>query len=122
MSYVVNSKIKEFINAKGMMSSGDLAEHASKFLEEALGKAVKRAQANGRKTVRGEDLLVFTPGKMAMVVVSKVKEFVNGKGMMSAGDLGESASGLVEWLLESAVKRAQANGRKTVRSHDFCTG
>jgi histone H3/H4 len=56
MSYVVNSKIKEFINSKGMMSSGDLAEHASKFLEEALGKAVKRAQANGRKTVRGEDL------------------------------------------------------------------
>ena len=56
MSYVVNSKIKEFINGKGMMSSGDLAEHASKFLEDALNMAVKRAQANGRKTVRGEDL------------------------------------------------------------------
>jgi histone H3/H4 len=56
MSYVVASKIKEFINGKGMMSSGDLAEHASKFLEEALAKAVKRAAANGRKTVRGEDL------------------------------------------------------------------
>ena len=56
MSYVVASKIKEFINAKGMMSAGDLAEHASKFLEEALAKAVKRAAANGRKTVRGEDL------------------------------------------------------------------
>ncbi len=56
MSYVVASKIKEYINSKGMMSAGDLAEHASKFLEEALAKAVKRAAANGRKTVRGEDL------------------------------------------------------------------
>ncbi len=56
MSYVVASKIKEFINGKGMMSSGDLADHASKFLEMALGKAVERAKANGRKTVRGEDL------------------------------------------------------------------
>jgi histone H3/H4 len=55
MSYVVASKIKEFINGKGMMSAGDLAEHASKFLEEALAKAVMRASANGRKTVRGED-------------------------------------------------------------------
>jgi histone H3/H4 len=55
-SYVVASAIKAFINEKGMMSSGDLAEHASKFLEEALAKAVKRASANGRKTVRGEDL------------------------------------------------------------------
>ena len=56
MSYVVASKIKEFINGKGMMSAGDLSENASKFLEEALAKAVKRAAANGRKTVRGEDL------------------------------------------------------------------
>ncbi len=56
MSYVVASKIKEYINAKGMMSAGDLSDHASKHLEMALGKAVERAKANGRKTVRGEDL------------------------------------------------------------------
>jgi histone H3/H4 len=119
MSYVVNSKIKEYINGKGMMSSGDLSEHVSKTLEMWLGQSVKAATANGRKTVRGEDLLVFQPGKMAMVVVSKIKEYVNGKGMMSSGDLGEHASGLVEWLLEMAVKRAQANGRKTVRGEDL---
>lgn len=56
MSYVVASKIKEFVNGKGMMSAGDLADHASKFLETALAKACQRAGANGRKTVRGEDL------------------------------------------------------------------
>ncbi|PIR48342.1 hypothetical protein COU80_05220 [Candidatus Peregrinibacteria bacterium CG10_big_fil_rev_8_21_14_0_10_55_24] len=56
MSYVVASKVKDLIKAKNMMSSGDLSDAASKMLEEALTKAVKRAQANGRKTVRPEDL------------------------------------------------------------------
>ena len=26
------------------------------------------------------------------------------------------------WLIDEACKRAKANGRKTVRSHDFCAG
>ncbi len=55
MSYVVASKVKEMVNGKGMMSAGDLAEFVSAFVEWSLGKAVMRAQANGRKTVRGED-------------------------------------------------------------------
>jgi histone H3/H4 len=56
MSYVVASKIKDLVKAKGMMSSGDLGDAASKMLEDALAKAVARAKANGRKTVRPEDL------------------------------------------------------------------
>lgn len=39
-----------------MMSSGDLAEAASKQLEDALKQAVSRAKENGRKTVRPCDL------------------------------------------------------------------
>ena len=56
MSYVVASKVKDLLKAQGMMSSGDLADAASKLLEEALKKASARAKANGRKTVRPEDL------------------------------------------------------------------
>ena len=56
MSYVVTSKNKEYINGKGMMSSGDLAEHVSALAEWFLTEAIKRSAANGRKTVRGEDL------------------------------------------------------------------
>ena len=56
MSYVVASKVKELLKKGGMMSSGDLAEAASKMLEEALKKAVSRAKENGRKTVRPCDL------------------------------------------------------------------
>jgi len=56
MSYVVASKIKDLVKTKGMMSSGDLSDAASKLLEDAVAKAVARAKANGRKTVRPEDL------------------------------------------------------------------
>ena len=56
MSYVVASKIKDLVKSKGMMSAGDLGDAASKLLEAALARAVDRAKANGRKTVRPEDL------------------------------------------------------------------
>lgn len=56
MSYVVASKLKELVKKHAMMSSGDLADALSKYLEEAVSKACERAKANGRKTVRPEDL------------------------------------------------------------------
>ncbi len=56
MSYVVASKLKELVKKHGMMSSGDLADAVSKHLESAVAKACDRAKANGRKTVRPEDL------------------------------------------------------------------
>jgi len=56
MSYVVASKVKDLLKAQGMMSSGDLPDAASKMLEDVLKKAAGRAKANGRKTVRSEDL------------------------------------------------------------------
>lgn len=56
MSYVVASKLKELVKKHGMMCSGDLADAASAALEELVSKAVGRAKANGRKTVRADDL------------------------------------------------------------------
>ena len=56
MSYVVASKLKDLVKKYGMMSSGDLADAVSGLLEEAVKKAADRAKANGRKTVRPEDL------------------------------------------------------------------
>lgn len=119
MSYVVASKVKEFVKGKGMMSSGDLPEHLSKQIETWLGHGIKAAQANDRKTLRGADVLSFSAGKMPLIVASKVKEYVNGKDMMSSGDLAEHLSGLAESLLGAAVKRASSNGRKTVRGDDL---
>ena len=56
MSYVVASAIKDLLKKHGMMTSGDLPEAASAFLEEALKKAAGRAKDNGRVTVRPCDL------------------------------------------------------------------
>ena len=56
MSYVVASKLKELVKKYGMMSSGDLSDAVSASLEASVAKAWDRAKANGRKTVRSEDL------------------------------------------------------------------
>ena len=56
MSYVVASKLKELVKKHGMMSSGDLSDAVSASLEASVAKACDRAKANGRKTVRSEDL------------------------------------------------------------------
>ncbi|TSC80378.1 MAG: hypothetical protein G01um101425_32 [Candidatus Peregrinibacteria bacterium Gr01-1014_25] len=119
MSYVVASKVKEYVNGKNMMAAGDLADHLSKQVEMWLAQGLKAAQANDRKTVRGCDILVFSPGKTPFVVASKIKEYVNGKNMMASGDLADYASGLVEWLLSMACDRCKSNDRKTVRGGDL---
>jgi histone H3/H4 len=58
--------------------------------------------------------------KEMLLVSSKVKALLKKAGCNTAGDALE---GLNEWayfLIEDAAKRAKANGRKTVRRHDFC--
>jgi histone H3/H4 len=119
MSYIVASKVKEVVNGKDMMAAGDLSEGLSSAVEAWLERGVKAAKANDRKTVRGCDILCFAAGKQQIVVASKIKEYVNGKDMMAAGDLPEMASALAEWLLAEAIKRAKENGRKTVRACDL---
>ena len=56
MSLCVASKLKELVKKHGMMSAGDLVDGASAELEAIVTKGCKRAQANGRKTVRKADL------------------------------------------------------------------
>jgi histone H3/H4 len=41
---------------KGMRSSGDFFKALDKYLADVLVKAMARAKANGRKTLRPEDL------------------------------------------------------------------
>ena len=53
---VVQSKVKEEIGKADMNCSGDLAEALSVVVEHKIKRAIERAKANGRKTVRPEDL------------------------------------------------------------------
>ena len=58
--------------------------------------------------------------KANYVVKSMVKERISKGKCHSSSDIAEALNGLVEYYLDQAVKRAKANGRKTVRGHDIC--
>lgn len=55
----------------------------------------------------------------SLVVTSKAKAVLKKYKMNVAGDAMEGLNGIVYWYLEQAAKRTKANGRKTVRKHDF---
>lgn len=54
-----------------------------------------------------------------LVVKSKVKEYIKGKDCNTASDLYDALSEEVKALLDKAVDRTKANGRKTVQSKDI---
>jgi histone H3/H4 len=77
--------------------------------EGTMAKAPKRKAAKAKKAKTKEMLLV----------ASKVKQAIRGQKMNVAGDAPAALNGVVYWYIEQAAKRAAANGRKTVRAHDF---
>ncbi len=56
---------------------------------------------------------------MSYIVASAAKEKLSSSEMMCAGDLPEALSAKVEGMLDAAIVRAKANGRKTVRPDDL---
>ncbi len=56
MAFVVKKEVKTFVAKKGLRCPDRVVEALSKEVEAILKKAVKRAEANGRKTLRPADL------------------------------------------------------------------
>ena len=54
MTLVVKSAVRNRL--KGMRASGDFFKALDKLLADELARAIARAKANGRKTLRPEDL------------------------------------------------------------------
>ena len=54
-----------------------------------------------------------------LVVQSKVRDEVKKKKANMAGDFPDALSRQVSDMVDRAVKRAKANGRKTVRAADL---
>jgi histone H3/H4 len=55
---VVASKVKKFIREKsGMNTSAEILEELSRKVEQLCLEAVEKAKADGRKTVKGRDLV-----------------------------------------------------------------
>lgn len=54
-----------------------------------------------------------------LVIASKAKAILKKNKCNTASDAFDGLNALISWYLEQAAKRAKANGRKTVRAHDF---
>ena len=57
--------------------------------------------------------------KESVLVASKVKALLRDADCNTAGDALAGLDSWVHWLVTQAAARAHANGRKTVRAHDF---
>jgi hypothetical protein len=54
-----------------------------------------------------------------LLVGSKVRGIIKNADCNTAGDAIDGLNQWVYWLIQQATTRAKANGRKTVRAHDF---
>jgi len=56
-----------------------------------------------------------------LFVKSKVREYIKSKGCNTSGDVidGDSLNKAVIDVLDAAIRRAKANGRKTVQEKDL---
>lgn len=55
----------------------------------------------------------------SLLVGSKVRGMIKAADCNTAGDAMDGLNQWVAWLISQATTRAKANGRKTVRAHDF---
>lgn len=76
----------------------------------------KKAAAKKKKSTTRKR----APKPLEMLLVgSKVRQEVKDKGCNVGGDSLDGLNAWVHWLIGQATTRAAANGRKTVRAHDF---
>ncbi|MEZ5063181.1 MAG: hypothetical protein R3B81_00515 [bacterium] len=53
---VVQSKIRDMIKAQGCSTSAEAVDALSAEVTRIVKKAIERTKANGRKTVKGQDI------------------------------------------------------------------
>lgn len=53
---IVVSKIKDYIKSKGCQTAGDAIPALSDEVRKLLDKAIERVHANGRQTVKPQDI------------------------------------------------------------------
>jgi len=56
-----------------------------------------------------------------LFVKSKIREYIKGKGCNTSGDVidGPALNEVIVTILDAAIGRAKANGRKTVQEKDL---
>ncbi|MBI20401.1 MAG: hypothetical protein CMB73_07505 [Euryarchaeota archaeon] len=53
------------------------------------------------------------------MVSSRVKERIKGMGFNASSDVMDGLNTYITWKIDAACRRAESNGRKTIRGHDF---
>ena len=76
----------------------------------AAKKKTTKRKTTAKKTAKTKEMLL---------VGSKVKSALKESDVNVSADAIEGLNEWVYLLIEQATKRAEANGRKTVRAHDF---
>ncbi len=76
-------------------------------------------KAAKKSTKKAATKKVKSAEKDMLLVGSKVKNALREQGVNVASDAPAALNDVVYWYIEQAVRRANANGRKTVRPHDF---
>lgn len=56
-TFAVASKIKEYVRSKGFCASADLPDAVSAKVVAIIDAAIQHTENNGRKTVRGDDIV-----------------------------------------------------------------
>jgi histone H3/H4 len=78
---------------------------------------VAKGKNNGKKVAAKKG-----GNKEMLLVGSKVKAAIKEANCNTAGDALDGLNDWVHWLIQQATQRADRNGRKTVRAHDFMVG
>jgi histone H3/H4 len=114
ISYVTASKVKEMLKGMDCRTGSDALDGLNGFVHWLINEAVASTKANGRSTVRAHDFLASAPGSTdSLVTASK------GMDLRTSADALDGLNAYVHHLVATAAARATANGRSTVRAHDF---
>lgn len=81
-------------------------------------KAAKKKSAAKKKAPARKK----APQVEMLLVGSKAKAALKAHDVNVGGDALENLNYVVHWYIQQAAARAKANGRKTVRAHDFMVG
>lgn len=118
--YVVASRVREEISSNSFKTGSDAIEVLDDFIAWLIDNASVRAEQNGRKTVRAHDF-VASPANLdqSYIVSSRVKDRIKGMGFKASSDVMDGLNTYINWKIDAACRRAENNGRKTIRGHDF---
>lgn len=80
-------------------------------------KATKKSSTTATKAAK-KPQQAAAPTEV-LLVGSKVRQEIKDAGFNTGGDAIEGLNEWVHMLIRQATQRAEKNGRKTVRAHDF---